>query len=391
MIRVVHVSVVHKPDDPRIRERECRSLAEGGYEVCYLAPGAPATRDRYGVLSRPLPERPRSRRWLDARDVLAAVCALRPEVVHIHDPELLTLFPALRRFVPRLVYDMHEYVPEQVAAKHYIPAAVRPHAARATAVAQRGLAALAAGVITVTEQQFEALGEKPRLRLALPNYPRLERFTDAEPLPDLAADPRLKIAYIGSLRRDRGCALMLDVMEQLDADEAVLYLGGVFADPAMEDEARQRLAAGLHDRVKLLGRVPPAELPRYLTAADVVWSPSLSGPQYNLPTVDTKIFEGMAGGLAVLATDLPGRGEIVRREECGLVVPSGTEGHLRGVRRLLADRGQIAGMGLRGRDAVERRYSWEALASDLVDFYGSLCAGLPSAAGSRDDQGVTTP
>ena len=391
MIRVVHVSVVHKPDDPRIRERECRSLAEGGYEVCYLAPGAPATRDRYGVLSRPLPERPRSRRWLDARDVLAAVCALRPEVVHIHDPELLTLFPALRRFVPRLVYDMHEYVPEQVAAKHYIPAAVRPHAARATAVAQRGLAALAAGVITVTEQQFEALGEKPRLRLALPNYPRLERFTDAEPLPDLAADPRLKIAYIGSLRRDRGCALMLDVMEQLDADEAVLYLGGVFADPAMEDEARQRLAAGLHDRVKLLGRVPPAELPRYLTAADVVWSPSLSGPQYNLPTVDTKIFEGMAGGLAVLVSDLPGRGEIVRLEECGLVVPSGTEGHLRGMRQLLADREQVAGMGLRGRDAVERRYSWEALASDLVDFYGSLCAGLPSAAGSRDDQGVTTP
>jgi hypothetical protein len=391
VIRVVHVSVVHKPDDPRIRERECRSLAEGGYEVCYLAPGAPATRDRYGVLSRPLPERPRSRRWLDARDVLAAVCALRPEVVHIHDPELLTLFPALRRFVPRLVYDMHEYVPEQVAAKHYIPAAVRPHAARATAVAQRGLAALAAGVITVTEQQFEALGEKPRLRLALPNYPRLERFTDAEPLPDLAADPRLKIAYIGSLRRDRGCALMLDVMEQLDADEAVLYLGGVFADPAMEDEARQRLAAGLHDRVKLLGRVPPAELPRYLTAADVVWSPSLSGPQYNLPTVDTKIFEGMAGGLAVLVSDLPGRGEIVRLEECGLVVPSGTEGHLRGMRQLLADREQVAGMGLRGRAAVERRYSWEALASDLVDFYGSLCAGLPSAAGSRDDQGVTTP
>jgi glycosyltransferase involved in cell wall biosynthesis len=389
--RVVHVSVVHKPDDPRIYERECRSLAEAGYEVCYLAPGAPSTRDRYGVLTLPLPERPRSRRWLDAREVLAAVRALRPKVVHVHDPELLTLLPALRRSVPRLVYDMHEYVPEQVATKHYIPAAVRPHAARAATLAQRNLAAFAAGVITVTEQQFEALGEKPRLRLSLPNYPRVERFTDVEPLPDLAADPRLKIAYIGSLRRDRGCALMLDVMEQLDADEAVLYLGGVFADPAMEDETRQRLAAGLHDRVKLLGRVPPAELPRYLTAADVVWSPSLSGPQYSLPTVDTKIFEGMAGGLAVLATNLPGRGEIVRLEECGLVVPSGIEGHLRGVRRMLANRAEVVDMGIRGRAAVERRYSWEALASDLVCFYGSLCAGLPSATGSRDDQGVTTP
>jgi glycosyltransferase involved in cell wall biosynthesis len=389
--RVVHVSVVHRPDDPRIGERECRSLAEAGYEVCYLAPGAPATRDRYGVLFRPLPERPRSRRWLDAREVLAAVRTLRPDVVHVHDPELLTLFPVLRRSVPRLVYDMHEYVPEQVAAKHYIPAALRPSAARATAVAQRSLAALAAGAITVTEQQFEALGERPRLRLALPNYPRVERFTGAEPLPDLAADPRLKIAYVGSLRRDRGCALMLDVMEQLDADKAVLYLGGVFADPAMEAEARQRLAAGLHDRVKLLGRVPPAELPQYLTAADVVWVPSLPSRQHDNPTVPTKLFEGMASGLAALVSNLPGRGEIVRLEECGLAVPAGAEGHLRGVRRLLANREQVVDMGLRGRDAVERRYSWEALASDLVDFYGSLCAGLPSAAGSRDDQGVTVP
>jgi glycosyltransferase involved in cell wall biosynthesis len=374
--RVVHVSVVHQADDPRICERECRSLVEAGYEVCYLAPGTPATRDRYGVLFRPLPKRPRSRRWLGAREVLAAVRALRPEVVHVHDPELLMLFPVLRRFVPRLVYDMHEYVPEQVAAKHYIPAAVRPYAARASAVAQRCLAALAAGVITVTEQQFEALGENPKLRLALPNYPRVERFTGAEPVPDLAADLRLKIAYVGSLRRDRGCALMLDVMELLDPDEAVLYLGGVFADPAMEDEVRQRLAAGLHDRVKLLGRVPPQDLPQYLASSDVVWSPSLSGPQYDLPTVDTKIFEGMASGLAALVSNLPGRGEIVRFEECGLAVPADAEGHLRGVRWLLANREQVAVMGLRGRAAVERRYSWEALVSDLADFYVELCKGL---------------
>ena len=391
MTRVVHVSVVHKPDDPRIHERECRSLAEAGYEVCYLAPGAPATRDHYGVLTRPLPKRPRSRRWLDAREVLTEVRALGPEVVHVHDPELLTLFPALRRSVPRLVYDMHEYVPEQVAAKHYIPATVRPHAARLTAVAQRRLAALGDGAVTVTEEQFEALGLKPRLRLALPNYPRVERFAGAQPLPGLAADPRLKIAYVGSLRRDRGCALMLDVMEQLDAGEAVLYLGGVFADQEMEDEARQRLAAGLYDRVKLLGRVPPADLPRYLTAAEVVWVPSLPSRQLDNPTVDTKLFEGMASGLAALVSNLPGRGEIVRLEECGLAVPADAEGHLRGVRRLLANRGEVAGMGRRGRVAVERRYSWEALAEDLVDFYGSLCAGLPSAAGFRDQQGVTTP
>jgi peptidoglycan/xylan/chitin deacetylase (PgdA/CDA1 family) len=131
--RVLHLSVVHRPDDPRIYERECRSLADAGYDVTYLVPGADNKRDAHGVLRAPLPVRGRATRWLSATHVVRHLRAYRPDVVHVHDPELLTLFPAVRAFVPRLVYDMHEYVPEQVAAKHYIPAAARPHAGRATA------------------------------------------------------------------------------------------------------------------------------------------------------------------------------------------------------------------------------------------------------------------
>ena len=376
MIRVVHLSVVHKPDDPRIHERECRTLAEAGYAVMYLAPGAERGRDEHGVLLAPLPERGRSTRFLDSIEIAHSLRALRPHVLHVHDPELLTLFPAAKAFIPRLVYDMHEYVPEAVAGKHYIPETARPFASRATATAQKSLAALGSGVVVVTDQQLEALGSTPTLRLVLPNYPRLERFAGAEPLPVLAADPRLKLAYVGSLSRGRGCALMLDVMEQLAADEAVLYLGGTFASPDMGDETRSRLAAGLDDRVKLLGRVPPAELPRYLAAADVVWIPAVPTVQYKYPTIPTKLLEGMAMGLAALVTNLPGRGELVRLEECGLAVEPGVDGHLRGLRRLLANRETLPQMGVRGRRAVQRRFCWEVVAGDLVDFYGSLCAGL---------------
>jgi len=377
MIRVVHLSVVHKPDDPRIYERECRTLVEAGYQVMYLAPGAERRRDEYGVLTAPLPERPRSTRFLSTVAIVKALRELRPQVLHVHDPELLTLLPAAGAFIPRLVYDMHEYLPEQVANKEYIPEKVRPYASQATAVAQKNLAAVAGGVVVVTPRQLDALGGKPELRCVLPNYPRLARFEGAEPVPGLGPDARLKLIYVGSLSRSRGCLLMLDVMEQLEPGDAVLYLGGVYTSDELEAEVRTRVEAGLHDRVVLLGRIPPPELPHYLAAADVVWSPSLASPQYELPTVDTKIFEGMASGLAVLATNLPGRSEVVRLEECGLTAPSGVDGHLSGVRRLLANRRAISAMGERGRRAVARRYSWEAVEGDLVDFYGSLCAGLP--------------
>ena len=375
MTRVLHLSVVHKPDDPRIYERECRTLAEAGYEVMYMVPGAEPGRDDAGVILAPLPERGRSTRFLSSVEITRALRALRPDVLHVHDPELLTLFPAARAFVPRLVYDMHEYVPEAVAGKPYIPAKIRPAASQTTAVAQKSLAALGSGVVVVTEDQLEALAGTPKLRLVLPNYPRVERFEGAAPVTELAADPRLKLIYVGSLSRARGCTMMLDVMEQVEPDEAVLYLGGTFNDPALELEVAERLATGLADRVKLLGRVPPPELPRYLAAADVVWVPSQPDRQYSHPTVPTKLLEGMTMGLAALVSNMPGRGELVRLEECGLAVEPGAAGHLRGLRRLLMNRRALPEMGARGRRAVERRYSWEAVQGDLVDFYGSLCAG----------------
>ena len=381
--RVVHLSVVHRPDDPRIHERECRALAAAGYQVMYAAPGAERGRNEDGVALWPLPVRGRSTRFLDIGAIMQMLHVVRPDVLHVHDPELLTLFPALQHLIPRLVYDMHEYVPDAVAGKHYIPASVRPHAARVTAVAQRNLAALGDGVVVVTDEQLPALGEKPGLRVVLPNYPSLERFDGGEPVPHLAADPRLKLIYVGSLSRARGCLMMLDVMEQLGAAAAVLYLGGVFADPACEAEVRARLASGLDDRVRLLGRIPPPELPRHLAAADVVWVPSLPNRQYGHPTVPTKLLEGMAMSLAALVSDMPGRGELVRREACGLVVPAGRDGHLDGIRRLLDDRPAMLSMGERGRRAVERCYSWEAVAGDLVDFYDALCMGLPSRSPAR--------
>ena len=372
MTRVLHLSVVHKPDDPRIYERECRTLAEAGYQVMYMAPGASPGRDDAGVIFAALPERGRSTRFLSSREIIQALRTLRPDVLHVHDPELLMLFPAVKALVPRLVYDMHEYVPEAVAGKPYIPSRVRPVASQTTAVAQRSLAALGSGVVVVTEDQLAALGDAPALRLVLPNYPRTSRFEGAQPVPELAADPRLKLIYVGSLSRARGCTMMLDAMEQLAADEAVLYLGGTFNDPALEQEVGKRLAAGLADRVTLLGRVPPPELPRYLAAADVVWVPSQPDRQYSHPTIPTKLLEGMTVGLAALVSDMPGRGELVDGEACGLAVPPGVEGHLGGLRRLLAERTALPEMGARGRAAVERRYSWEAVQGDLVDFYDRL-------------------
>lgn len=371
--KVLQLSVVHRPDDPRIFERECRSLAEAGYDVTYIAPsrsGGAAGKSE-GVTQLALPELPRSQRWRHAPSILATVRRLRPDVVHVHDPELLVLLPALRALGPRLVYDMHEYVAQAVKTKFWVPAPARRPLAALVGVAQRTLAAFADGVVAVVEQQFAELGERPSLRVLLPNYPRFSRFSAAREAAVADGDGRLRLVHIGTLAEKRGVSLMLDVMREV-GEQATLTLGGVFPDPTFERHVRKKLEGELSSCVRLLERVPPAEVPGHLAAADVVWIAGLPTGQYSLPAVSTKLFEGLAAGCAALVPDLPGRSEVVRDEHCGLVVPPTLVGHAAGVLELAAQREATAAMGQRGRQAVRGRYSWEAIEGRLLDFYATL-------------------
>ena len=376
---------MHRADDPRIFERECRSLTDHGYDVSYLCPGAPAEERRDGVLLLSLPARPRAQRLLSWPDIVRAVRRLAPAVIHLHDPELLALAPLLGVLGARVIYDMHEYVAQSVRAKYYIPEALRPFAARASGAAERLLAARVDGAAAVVSRQFDALGARPAQRVLLPNYPRFSRFAAPHPVAEIAADPRLKLVHIGTLSRERGVSMMIEVM-RVAGEGCVLYLGGAFPDPAYEAEVRAELAGALGPRVRLLGRIAPARLPDYLAAADVVWIAGTGTAQYVLPANSTKLYEGMASGLAVLTSDLPGRAEVVRDVGCGLAVPTSVAGHAAGVLELLDHRELLKEFGARARQAVRERLSWEAIEGDLLEFYERMLAadghggGAPPAA-----------
>ena len=369
-VRVLHVSVVHRPDDQRIFERECRSLAAHGYDVTYLVPGADDG-ERDGVTLLGLPPRARAQRWRHAPEVVSTVRRLRPDVVHIHDPELLTLLPAVKALGRRFVYDMHEYLADAVKTRHYLPAQARPPLAVTAGAFERELAARADGVVAVFEDQYAGWSDRPTLRIALPNYPRFARFADEPEAAVAGGDGRLRLVHIGTLAESRGVSLMLAVMRVV-GDRATLTLGGPFPDADYERRIGAQIDAELTGCVTLLGRVPPTEVPRHLAAADVVWSP-WPADVYGQRRISTnKVFEGLAAGCAALVSDLPGQGDVVRGQHCGLVVPATVVGHAAGVLELADQREITAAMGRRGRAAVRERYCWEAIEHRLLDFYTAL-------------------
>jgi glycosyltransferase involved in cell wall biosynthesis len=81
-------------------------------------------------------------------------------------------------------------------------------------------------------------------------------------------------------------------------------------------------------------------------------------------TLEYTVLESMALGKAVIVTDGGGNAEVVRRAECGLVVPPGdSRAMAEAIRMLSLDPAMAHGFGLAGRAYVQKELSEERFAS----------------------------
>jgi glycosyltransferase involved in cell wall biosynthesis len=141
-------------------------------------------------------------------------------------------------------------------------------------------------------------------------------------------------------------------------------------DPDIVALAARARELGIEDRVELRGHVPYDRVPHALAAASVALLPLPDEPVARLFTSPLKLFDYMAAGVPIVASDLPALREIIRHEENGLLARAGdAEAFAAAVRRLLADPELAARLGRQARADVEG-YSWDARAAALLDCIG---------------------
>ena len=81
-----------------------------------------------------------------------------------------------------------------------------------------------------------------------------------------------------------------------------------------------------------------------------------------------KLYESMACGVPVIASDVVGISEVVTASGCGILVPSGDASAIAdAATRLLGDPALARRMGERGREAAVECYSWAARARQRRD------------------------
>jgi len=363
--RMAVVTTAHSWGDPRVFERELAACLEWGVEVHVFVPLAePPARSGWsaapGLRVHPLTvPSGRMGRFVLALGVWRAVLRHGPfALVHFHDPELVPAMALLAILRPEsyLLYDIHEDLPLQVASKPYLPAAVRAPIARLVTCMLRAARTLFAGFAPATEAIARAWpAAETRV---LHNYPKALFGEGPVPL-----DPH-RIIYVGGLSRVRGTLLALAAVAaaRRRIPELRLELIGWVMEPEVGAAIGQAEAEGWCVHVPRLG---PEALRARAAGAGVGLVTLLPRPNY-LESLPTKLFEYMAMGIPVLASDFPLWRRLVVEAGAGRVADPVPGAVARALVEMCSDPGGLRCFAAAGRAAYQERYRWEVESRNLL-------------------------
>lgn len=364
----------------RLFARQCCGVANDGAYVILIAPWA-LPRQSSSVEVRRVHCWPGALgRLLSAPVVLWWALRVKADIYHIHSIQLVFCAVVLRViFRKYVVYDMFEDFGSMVLTNRFVPKCLMRISRYVIYVFER-LACLTVdaivtadpGVISIYCSNNKVIGKAKRR--VFYNFPA-EWFLKSCELERRRCTKKFDVVFSGGLSERTGLLVLLEAIElmaQAGVRPKVLLFGyadeGVFLRKYMAEAGRR----GVGDCFEILGRVSPFEVPLLLSQARVGVVPLQAVPKF-LKNIPTKMFEYWACGLPVVASDLPPIRLFLREGELGhLVDPRDARGFARCIGDLLVSTRKAEALGIRARDAVQRRMHGEYEVRKLARLYLTL-------------------
>lgn len=388
-VRVLHLGCAHDSNDPRIRQKECVTLYQAGYDVVFMTSyqslsdedqsgksqdgiiikggnydtrGVLITRDAISFIKH---------RIKNKKKIVEQIVSESPDVLHVHELELMYVVNKVRRKLPnvKIIFDVHEDYPGSYydvfagntnrflagLSRWYISGRLKKYLR------------LADAVITVTSsllESLQAISNKDNVVLVC-NYPMLHE----KPVNGFTNRRSRQICYCGLLTENRGIGSLLDIRERINAE---VHLAGPISDKYRR-ELEERFD-WMHSNLIRYHGVISQEQVWDLNLSSMVGICCLKKTNNYYTSYPTKLFEYMMAGTPVVCSDFPVWKEIIEGADCGIAVDPENEDELvNAINRLLGDPQLSLKFGINGRKAVEEKYNWSIEAQKLLKLYEAIC------------------
>jgi len=317
-------------------------------------------------------------RWMVENSIRDFISKTKPDVLHIHDMVIAeAVFISNKTFQLPVILDLHENRPEIMKMYKHVnqwPGKWLISLDRWKRK-QKELMQQADHVVLVTEEARERAAETDGIPMfkttAVPNVVCLGQFDTTAEDTDISqlTRGRFTLLYIGDTSSRRGTLTALKAVDRLRKqipDLQFLLVGKSSQDHLLHKFVSER---NLEKWVRFEGWQNPMKLSAYINASDICLSPLLRNIHHDT-TYANKLFQYMACGKPVAASDCTAQAAVIKKEECGLIHKAGdTESLADTIMELYQKPEKRERLGSNGAEAVRKRWNWDVTGKKLLTVY----------------------
>ena len=366
MHRVAHLSSAHPRYDTRIFVKMCQSLVRYGYEVSLIVADDKGNEEKNGVRIFDVGTSGHGRfaritRTVDK--VFAEAKDLDADIYHLHDPELMLVGKKLKALGKKVVFDAHEDFPTQILAKYYLNPLIRHAMSLASRYVERYLCAKFDAIVSATPTINEKFLTINPVSVDINNFPLLEEFNFEIDW----HEKKNQIAYVGGIVKIRGIEEIVLALDYVG--DARLNLAGRFSERETEKKVKSMPS---WRRVIEHGFANRNEVQKILSKSRIGLVTLHPTANY-IDSLPVKMFEYMAAGIPVIASNFPLWRKIIESENCGVCVdPLNPQAIGANIQFLLDHPIEAEKMGQNGRRAIIEKYNWSTEEKKLYALYETL-------------------
>ncbi len=372
-MRVAHLTSVHPCFDTRIFHKQVKTLAKAGYNVTLIAQHRKnETINGIKIIALPRPKNRFQRVFGLTFRVLILAIKQKADIYHFHDPELIPAGIVLKILGKRVIYDVHEDYGKSILLSYYLPKYIRGVIATTVDLIERFASKYFNNIIAATDNILEKFSYHKGATV-IHNFPILSKFIE-ETENSVNDSDTFNLIYVGGLAEERGITEMVQSLEYLNSPKKniKLILCGDFSPRSYEEKVK--VLKGF-EKVEYPGWIKPEDAWLRMTQADagiVCFHPE----ENHINAMPNKLFEYMAAGLPVIASNFPLWKRIVEDNKCGICVdPLKPEEISKAIEYLVEHIEIRREMGKNGNRIVLEKYNWEKECMKLLQIYEGMVKG----------------